>query len=74
MPVLNPASAGPATSGPRELVDTAPVWPAASLRALAEAARWPDGPQERSRWALTHADRPVKSPLFYVARAGGGVK
>ena len=37
MPVLNPVSAGPATSGPRELVDAAPVWPAASLRALAEA-------------------------------------
>ena len=37
MPVLNPASAGPGTSGPRELVDAAPVWSAASLRALAEA-------------------------------------
>jgi CheY-like chemotaxis protein len=37
MPVLDPASAEPATSGPRELVDAAPVWPAASLRAPAEA-------------------------------------
>jgi hypothetical protein len=37
MPALNPASAGPATSGLRELVDAAPVWPAVSLRALAEA-------------------------------------
>jgi hypothetical protein len=37
MPVLNPTSAGPATSGLRELVDAAPVWSAASLRALAEA-------------------------------------
>jgi hypothetical protein len=38
MPVLNPASAGSATSGPRELIDTVPAWPAASLRALGEAA------------------------------------
>ena len=37
MPVLNPASAGTVTSGLQELVDAAPVWPAASLRALAEA-------------------------------------
>ena len=37
MHVLNPTSAEPATSGLRELVDAAPVWPAASLRALAEA-------------------------------------
>jgi hypothetical protein len=37
MPVLNPASAEPATSGLRELVEAAPVWPAASLRAPAEA-------------------------------------
>jgi hypothetical protein len=37
MPVLNPVSAKPATSALRELGDAAPVWPAASLRALAEA-------------------------------------
>ena len=37
MPVLNPASAGPATSGLQELADAAPVWPAASLRAPAVA-------------------------------------
>jgi len=38
MPVHNPASAEPAMSGLRELVDAVPVWPVASLRALAEAA------------------------------------
>jgi hypothetical protein len=37
MPVLNPVSAEPATSGLGELVVAAPVWPAAPLRALAEA-------------------------------------
>jgi CheY-like chemotaxis protein len=36
-PVLNPVSAEPATSGLRELVVAAPVWPAAALRALAGA-------------------------------------
>src|SRR3954447_5724279 len=30
--------------------------------------RWPDGAQERSRWVLTHTDRPVKSPIFCVTR------
>jgi hypothetical protein len=38
MPVLNPASAGPAMSGPREFIETVRAWPAASLRPLAEAA------------------------------------
>ena len=37
MPVLDPASAEPEKSGLRELVDAAPVWPAASMGALAEA-------------------------------------
>jgi hypothetical protein len=37
MPVLYPASAEPATSGLRELVDAAPVWIARSLRVPAEA-------------------------------------
>jgi CheY-like chemotaxis protein len=37
MPVLNPVSTEPATSGPRGLADAAPVWPAAPSRALAEA-------------------------------------
>jgi hypothetical protein len=37
MPVLNPVSAGPATSAPPELVEAAPVQPAVSLRARAEA-------------------------------------
>jgi hypothetical protein len=37
MSVFNLVSAGPAASGPRELVDAAPVWPAASLGALAKA-------------------------------------
>jgi hypothetical protein len=37
MSVFNLVSAGPAASGPRKLVDVAPVWPAPSLRALAEA-------------------------------------
>ena len=73
--MLNPASAEPATSGLREVVDAAPIWPAASLRARGRGrAAWPDGSQERSRWVLTHTDRPVKSPIFYVARLGGGVK
>jgi hypothetical protein len=34
MPALNPVSAEPATSGLRELVDAAFVWPAAPLAAL----------------------------------------
>jgi hypothetical protein len=37
MSVFNLVSAEPAASGPRELVDAVPVWPAASLRARAEA-------------------------------------
>ena len=37
MPVFNPVGARAATSGTRELVDAAPVGPAASLRALAAA-------------------------------------
>jgi hypothetical protein len=74
MLVLNPASAEPATSGLRELVDAAPVWPVASLRAGPRPGRWPCGFQERSRWVLMHTGRPVKSPIFHVARPGGGVK
>jgi hypothetical protein len=32
------------------------------------------GSKKLSRWVLTHTDRPVKSPIFHVARPGGGVK
>ena len=57
MSVFNLVSAGPAASGPRELVDAAPVWPAASSRAPAEAgspARWVPGTVEG---VLTHTER-----------------
>jgi hypothetical protein len=37
LPPLIEGVAGPATSGLRKLVDAAPAWPAASLRASAEA-------------------------------------
>ena len=36
MPVLNPASAEPATPGLRELIDSSPIWPAASRQALTD--------------------------------------
>jgi hypothetical protein len=49
MPVFNPVGARAATSGTRELVDAAPVGPAASLRALAEAGPPAGWVQERSR-------------------------
>jgi hypothetical protein len=70
MPVLNPASAEPATSGLRELVDAAPVWIATSLRAAAEAGplAWsvPEfvevssdahGAGRSARWAVTGSVR-----------------